>query len=130
MSASLTDHMGRPIVVVTGIGIVTSLGEGKEDNWRKLTAGVSGIRKISRFSTENLRTQIAGNVKWEGDGPYCAPAHSIALAKKSANEAIAQSAIGSKGSFPGPLFVANSPAETNWDQRMAIYNDVAGADST
>lgn len=129
MSTSLKDHMGRPVVVVTGIGIVTTLGEGKEDNWRNLTAGVSGVRKISRFPTENLRTQIAGIIEWGGEGPYCSPAHSIALAKKSATEAIAQSSIGSKGSFPGPLFVANSPAETNWDQRMAIYDDVAGADS-
>ena len=34
-----SDHAGRPIVVVTGMGIVTSLGAGREDNWRKLTAG-------------------------------------------------------------------------------------------
>jgi len=127
MAQQSKDHMGRPIVVVTGIGIVTSLGEGKEDNWRNLTAGVSGVRKISRFSTEELRTQIAGTVEWQGEGRYCAPAHSIALAKKSATEAIEQSAIGSQGAFPGPLFVANSPAETNWDQRMTVYADTAGA---
>lgn len=128
MSRSAADHMGRPIVVVTGIGIVTSLGEGKEDNWRNLTAGLSGVRKITRFSTEELRTQIAGTIKWEGEGRYCAPMHSIMLAKKSATEAIAQSSIGSKGSFPGPLFVANSPAETNWDQRMTVYD--AGSEGT
>ena len=34
-----TDKAGRPIVVVTGMGVVTSLGAGREDNWRKLTAG-------------------------------------------------------------------------------------------
>ena len=34
-----TDHLGRPVVVVTGIGIVTSLGVGKQDNWAALTAG-------------------------------------------------------------------------------------------
>jgi len=28
MSQSVKDHMGRPIIVVTGIGVVTSLGEG------------------------------------------------------------------------------------------------------
>ena len=60
MSQSTKDHMGRPIVVVTGIGIVTSLGQGKEDNWRDLTAGVSGIRPITRFDTDGLRTRIAG----------------------------------------------------------------------
>ncbi len=42
--------MGRPIVVVTGIGIVTSLGEGKEDNWRNLTSGASGVRTNSPLS--------------------------------------------------------------------------------
>jgi len=130
MAHSLKDHRGRPVVVVTGIGIVTSVGEGKEDNWRNLTAGVSGVSKISRFPTEGLRTQIAGTIDWQGKDQYCAPVHSIGLAKKSAAEAIAQSGIGSKKSFPGPLFVANSPAETNWDQRMIVYNGKAGADST
>jgi 3-oxoacyl-[acyl-carrier-protein] synthase II len=128
MSQPLKDHLGRPIVVVTGIGIVTSLGEGKEDNWSKLTAGVSGINRISRFPTDGLRTQIAGTIEWEGESRYFAPLHSINLAKKSAAEAIAQSSIGSKGSFPGLLFVGNSPAETNWDQRMTVYGGSAGAD--
>ena len=130
MALATRDHMDRPIVVVTGIGIVTSLAEGKEDNWRQLIAGASGIRKIKRFSTENLRTQIAGTVPWQGDGPYCAPAHSLSLAKRSATEAVEQSGIGSKGNFPGPLFLANSPAETNWDQRMNIYAGSAGEGST
>ena len=129
MSHSAKDHRGRPLVVVTGIGIVTSLGEGKEDNWRNLTAGVSGVRKISRFPTEGLRTQIAGTIDWQGEGRYCAPMHSIQLASKSAFEAIEQSGIGSRGFFPGPLFVANSPAETKWVQRMVIYNGQHGAGS-
>ena len=130
MAQSSKDHMGRPIVVVTGIGIVTSLGEGKEDNWRNLTSGMSGVRKITRFPTDELRTQIAGTIPWQGEGRYCAPVHSLTLAKKSASEAIAQSNIGSSGSFPGPLFVAVSPAETNWDQRMHIYGGTAGGDAT
>lgn len=129
MSQSTKDHLGRPIVVVTGIGVITSLGQGKEDNWRQLTAGVSGVRKIDRFPTEGLRTQIAGLIDWEGEGPYCSPFHSYSLAKKSAAEAIAQSSIGSPGSFPGPLFLAISPAETKWDQRMDVYNGPAAHDS-
>ena len=130
MNQALKDHMGRPVVVVTGIGVVTSLGEGKEDNWRRLTAGESGISRISRFPTDGLRTQIAGTIEWVADEPFFAPVHSIGLAKKSAHEAVAQSGIGSRGSFPGPLFVANSPAETNWDQRMIVYAGGAGAGST
>ena len=43
------DKAGRPVIAVTGMGIVTSLGVGKTDNWAKLTAGESGIRRISRF---------------------------------------------------------------------------------
>ena len=129
MAQTAKDHKGRPIVVVTGIGIVTSLGEGKEDNWRKLTSGVSGVREITRFPTDELRTKIAGIINWQGEGPYCAPVHSLTLARKSATEAITQSAIGSSGFFPGPLFVAVSPAETNWDQRMEIYNSAAPSSS-
>ena len=45
--ASTREKSGRPIVVVTGMGIVTSLGAGKADNWDKLTAGHSGIRSIT-----------------------------------------------------------------------------------
>lgn len=130
MSHATRDHLGRPIVVVTGIGVVTSLGEGKEDNWRNLVAGVSGVRRIERFPTDGLRTQIAGLIDWEGDGPYCAPVHSLTLARKSAAEAIAQANIGSRGSFPGPLFLAVSPAETKWDQRMDVYLSDSGGKCT
>ena len=129
MSHSVKDHMGRPVVVVTGIGIVTSLGEGKEDNWNALIEGKSGISKISRFPTDGLRTQIAGTIPWEGDGLFFPPAHSISLAKKSAGEAIEQSGIGSRGSFPGSMFLAVYPAETNWGQRMDVYNRNDGGDS-
>ena len=129
MSHSTKDHMGRPVVVVTGIGIVTSLGEGKEDNWNALIAGKSGISKISRFSTEGLRTQIAGTIPWKGEGMFFPPEHSISLAKKSAFEAIAQAGIGSRGEFPGSMFVAVYPAETNWGQRMDVYNRESGGDS-
>ena len=62
MAAPSRDKLGRPIVAVTGIGVVTSLGVGKSDNWAKLTGGMSGIKRISRFPTEGLRTTIAGAV--------------------------------------------------------------------
>jgi 3-oxoacyl-[acyl-carrier-protein] synthase II len=60
--ASTRDSGGRPVVVVTGMGIITSLGAGKEDNWASLTGGKSGVRAISRFPTDGLRTRIAGTV--------------------------------------------------------------------
>jgi 3-oxoacyl-[acyl-carrier-protein] synthase II len=106
-----TDHAGRPIVVVTGMGITTSLGAGREDNWRKLSAGESGIREITRISTEGLKTRIAGTIDFIPIEQHSSPELSEWLAKMAAEEAIAQSNIGSRGDFPGPLFIAVAPVE-------------------
>ena len=57
-----TDHLGRPIVVITGMGMVSSLGQGLRDNWTALKSGTSGIRAITRFPTDGLRTRIAAGV--------------------------------------------------------------------
>jgi 3-oxoacyl-[acyl-carrier-protein] synthase II len=115
-----TDHMGRPVVVVTGMGILTSLGAGREDNWRKLTAGESGIREITRISTEGLKTRIAGTIDFIPVDHFSSPALSERLAQMAAEEAIAQSNIGSRGDFPGPLFIAVAPIEIEWDQREEL----------
>jgi 3-oxoacyl-[acyl-carrier-protein] synthase II len=50
-------------VVVTGIGLVSSLGIGTEANWRALAAGQSGIGTITKFDASGFSTQIAGEVK-------------------------------------------------------------------
>ena len=50
-------------VVVTGLGLVTPLGIGLEENWETLMAGKSGIGKITRFNAERLTSQICGEVK-------------------------------------------------------------------
>ena len=113
------DKMGRPIVVVTGIGVVTSLGAGKTDNWAKLSAGKSGIRAITRFPTEGLKTRIAGTIDFLGEQPSSA-ALSEKFADHAVEEAISQSGIGSKGDFPGPLFLAVPPIEIEWPQRAAL----------
>jgi 3-oxoacyl-[acyl-carrier-protein] synthase II len=118
--ASFRDKSGRPVVVVTGMGVVTSLGAGKTDNWNKLTAGESGIRAIKRFSTEGLRTRIAGTVDFVPVDPLTSPALASRLADMAAEEAIAQSGIGAKGHFPGPLFLAVAPVEVEWPQRQEL----------
>jgi 3-oxoacyl-[acyl-carrier-protein] synthase II len=124
------DKFGRPIVVVTGMGVVTSLGAGKEDNWAKLTAGESGIRTISRFSTEGLKTSIAGTVDFLKVEPFSSPDLSQKLAETAAEEAVAQAAIGAKGDFPGPLFLAVAPVEIEWPHRLEVGRDTDTPDYT
>ena len=50
-------------VVVTGVGLVSSLGIGTEANWEALCAGHSGIGPITRFDASNHTVRIAGEVK-------------------------------------------------------------------
>jgi 3-oxoacyl-[acyl-carrier-protein] synthase II len=127
MSAT-RDKFGRPIVVVTGMGIVTSLGAGKADNWAKLSAGESGIRTITRFPTEGLKTTMAGTVDFISFEPFSSAALSERLADLVAEEAIAQSGIGTPGDFPGPLFLAVAPIEVEWPQRQELGRAVGASD--
>jgi len=117
--ASGTDKFGRPLVVVTGLGVITSLGAGKTDNWAKLTAGQSGIRAITRFPTDGLKTRIAGTVDFLPPQPTSA-ALSETMADLAAEEAVTQSGIGRRGDFPGPLFLAVPPIEMEWPQRLEL----------
>jgi len=118
--SELLDAAGRPVVVVTGMGVVTSLGAGKTDNWDKLTAGKSGIRAITRFSTENFKTRVAGTVDFVPVEPLSAPALAERMAEIAIEEALSESAIGSRGAFPGPLFLAVAPIEIEWPQRQEL----------
>lgn len=117
---AVRDKAGRPVVVVTGMGIVTSLGAGKDENWSKLTAGQSGIRTITRFPTDGLKTRIAGCVDFVAAEPFSAPLLSERLAELAVDEAVTQSGIGTPGRFPGPLFLAVAPVELEWPQRVEL----------
>jgi 3-oxoacyl-[acyl-carrier-protein] synthase II len=119
-SAPRRDKAGRPIIAITGMGIITSLGVGKSDNWTKLSAGESGIRRITRFPIDGLRTTIAGAAK-DVYTDYMPPAVlTERIARMAGEEAIAEAGIGSKGRFPGPLFLAMPPLEIEWHYRIKI----------
>jgi 3-oxoacyl-[acyl-carrier-protein] synthase II len=118
--AATRDKFGRPIVVVTGMGVVTSLGAGKADNWKKLIAGESGIRTITRFPTDGLKTTMAGTVDFIPVEPFSSTDLSERLGELVAEEAVAQADIGTKGDFPGPLFLAVAPVEVEWPQRQEL----------
>jgi len=50
-------------VVITGIGMVTPLGIGMEENWEAVSKGKSGIGPITKFDASPFTSQIAGEVK-------------------------------------------------------------------
>ncbi len=50
-------------VVVTGLGIVSPVGNDVPTAWDNLTAGRSGITRVTRFDASTFRAQIAGEVK-------------------------------------------------------------------
>ena len=51
-------------VVITGMGLVTPLANGREASWRKLIAGESGLGPIDLFDTSDLACKVAGQVPW------------------------------------------------------------------
>ncbi|MCD6079838.1 MAG: beta-ketoacyl-ACP synthase II [Candidatus Omnitrophica bacterium] len=50
-------------VVITGVGVVTPVGNEVEEFWNSLLAGRSGVDRISLFDPSNFSSQIAGEVK-------------------------------------------------------------------
>ena len=55
--------MSRRRVVVTGLGIVSPVGTGVPEAWKRILAGQSGITRITRFDPSPFSSQIAGEVK-------------------------------------------------------------------
>lgn len=52
-------------VVVTGLGVVTSLGRAVESFWERVVRGESGVGPISLFDVSGYRVQFGGQVPWE-----------------------------------------------------------------
>jgi 3-oxoacyl-[acyl-carrier-protein] synthase II len=52
-------------VVVTGLGVVTSLGRSVETFWDRVVRGESGVGPISLFDVSGYRVQFGGQVPWE-----------------------------------------------------------------
>ncbi len=52
-------------VAVTGIGLITALGAGREETWRRMLAGECGIRPVTVFETSGYRSRVAAEVDIE-----------------------------------------------------------------
>jgi 3-oxoacyl-[acyl-carrier-protein] synthase II len=55
--------MNERRVVITGMGVVTPIGNDLKTFWRNLLAGVSGIRRITAFDPAEYACKIAGEVQ-------------------------------------------------------------------
>jgi 3-oxoacyl-[acyl-carrier-protein] synthase II len=63
----------RRRVVVTGLGIVSPIGNTVQEAWANAVAGTSGITRITKFDPSRLASQIAGEVKGFDVAPYMTP---------------------------------------------------------
>jgi 3-oxoacyl-[acyl-carrier-protein] synthase II len=52
----------RPRVAITGIGVVSPFGVGREVFWRQVSSGASGIRAITDFDASGLACRVSGAV--------------------------------------------------------------------
>ncbi|PPA68713.1 beta-ketoacyl-ACP synthase II [Jeotgalibacillus proteolyticus] len=55
--------MEKKRVVITGMGVVTALGEELNEFWNNIVSGQSGISLVESFDTTNYTTKIAGEIK-------------------------------------------------------------------
>ncbi|WP_288925133.1 beta-ketoacyl synthase N-terminal-like domain-containing protein [uncultured Maritimibacter sp.] len=117
---------GTGSVAVTGIGIVTALGQGAAANWAAMRAGQSGAAPVQRFPTEGLATRFAATVD-----AFCDPAlrpteRTAELALMAANEALAQAGHEPGAVFPGKLVVGIPPIQMEWSDRIALDRATGG----
>ena len=87
-------------VVITGMGVISPVGNDIESFWSSLTAGVCGIGKLTRFDAEGLKVSVAAEVKNFAPADFGIGAHAARrmdlfaqYAMAAAIQAVAQSGI-------------------------------------
>jgi 3-oxoacyl-[acyl-carrier-protein] synthase II len=68
-------------VAITGIGVVSPVGTGKEKFWHNLTAGVSGIDRVKTFDSSPFTVKIAAEVKDFQPDDYMSPKQQASCGK-------------------------------------------------
>lgn len=86
-------------VAITGFGVVSPIGIGRESFWDALSRGVSGIGPITRFDADTFEVRLAGEVKGDPALPPSVKAVSnddakVGFAYAACAEALSQAGIG------------------------------------
>ena len=90
-------------IVITGTGVLTSIGNNTQDFWNALLAGRSGIGPITQFNTEGHRVNFAGEVKGFVPTDFLDPKEAqkidrfVQLAIAASDEAVAQAGLKNSG---------------------------------
>lgn len=94
----------RPRVVVTGIGVVTSIGIGIDPFWRALLEGRSGISPVTSFDTGRYAVHLGGEVQAFAPRDYVRTLPLVGMARASQLAiAAARLALADAGHLPGAL---------------------------
>jgi 3-oxoacyl-(acyl-carrier-protein) synthase len=73
----------KDAIVVTGIGVFSSIGCSRKSFWQSLVSGVSGVRKISTFNPDGHKSRIASEVQSFNPTDYIPLKHSRKIARVS-----------------------------------------------
>jgi 3-oxoacyl-[acyl-carrier-protein] synthase II len=94
-----SDASGRR-VVITGVGAVTPCGNSAAETWAALTAGRSGIARITRFDASTCNAQIAGEVKnFDVTRPLPKPLHPRGAAREPLTQVLTPKDVKKFGRF-------------------------------
>jgi 3-oxoacyl-[acyl-carrier-protein] synthase II len=110
-------------IAVTGLGLATGHGFGRDEAWKGLVSGTSAVSAIRRFDTLGLKTTIGATIDGSGLGDLSYVCRAERLAGYALTEALEQSALAPK-STAAQFFVAAPPAEMSWSRRLRLALDV------
>lgn len=106
--------MGRR-VVITGLGVVSPVGNDVTTFWENLTHGVCGIDFIKNFPSDDLQVKVAGEVKNFDPAADGVPAATIRKADKFTLFAMATALAVSEGLVPPTIGLTQPDPECDLD---------------
>ena len=112
-------------VVITGVGAVTPCGNSAPDTWAALTAGRSGITRITRFDPTGCTAHIAGEVKnFDPARLLPAPLHPRGPGAEAMTQAITPKDVKKFGRFThlGAAAAVEAYADSGLDAHRATLN--------